>query len=91
MDGGASIDPPRVNHRRPLARPFWAMEVTPAITFPFRGLLTDSEARVLGHGGQPIPHLFAIGADGCFYRNSYFGGLALGLIFGMRAAEADIG
>lgn len=90
MEGEASLDPPRANHRLALGPPFWAMEVTPAITFPFRGLLTDSEGRVMGHDGQPIPHLFAIGADGCFYRNSYFGGLALGLIFGMRAAEAGL-
>jgi succinate dehydrogenase/fumarate reductase flavoprotein subunit len=84
---GALVQPRR-DHRRPLEPPFWAMEVSPAITFPFRGLLTDDEGRVMGENGLPIGCLFAVGADGCFYNKTYFGGLVLGLVFGLRAADA---
>lgn len=90
MSGEGELAPPRANHRRRLEPPFWAMEVCPAITFPFRGLETDSEGRVIGGDGHPIPGLFAAGADGCFYSGTYFGGLALGLVFGLRAADASI-
>jgi len=70
--------------------PFWAMEVTPAITFPFRGLATDPDGRVLDGTGQAIPGLHAVGADASFYRSTYFGGLALGLVFGQRVAAAAL-
>jgi len=86
-----AMQPPRAANRQPLAMaPFWAMEVTPAITFPFRGLATDPDGRVLDGTGQAIPGLHAVGADASFYRSTYFGGLALGLVFGQRVAAAAL-
>jgi len=67
--------------------PFYAMEVTPAITFTHGGLRTDEHARVLGTNGQAIPGLYAVGSDaaGAFSRG-YAGGLANAAVFGLRAA-----
>jgi len=76
-----------------LARPpFYALEVQPTITFPFAGLTVDVDGRVLDFEGAPIPGLFAAGADaGGLQHRRYVGGLALGLVFGPRAAEAALG
>lgn len=69
--------------------PYHLVEAWPAITFTHGGLLIDSDARVLGPSGEPIPGLFAAGADtGGTYFFSYAGGLALALVFGLRAAHA---
>jgi len=82
------LDPPRRAHRRAFEPPYLAMEVEPAITQTFRGLMTDAEARVLDASGTPIPGLLAAGADACFYEKVYFGGLSPGLVFGLRAARS---
>jgi len=72
--------------------PFYAVEVQPSITFPFAGLVVDGDGRVLDETGQAIPGLFAAGADaGGVQHRRYVGGLALGLVFGPRAAEAALG
>jgi succinate dehydrogenase/fumarate reductase flavoprotein subunit len=71
--------------------PYYIVEVQPAITFTFGGLLIDSAARVLGGDGQPVPGLFAAGADaGGLYVRAYAGGLAAALVFGLRAAESAL-
>jgi succinate dehydrogenase/fumarate reductase flavoprotein subunit len=71
--------------------PFHALEVQPAITFTFGGLSVDPDGRVLGRAAAPIPGLFAAGADaGGLQDLRYVGGLALGLVFGPKAAQTAI-
>jgi predicted oxidoreductase len=68
--------------------PYHVVEVWPAITFTLGGLLIDPDARVLDEHGEPVPGLFAAGADsGGTYAYGYAGGLALALVFGLRAAR----
>lgn len=73
--------------------PFEAYGVTCGITFTFGGLAVDSEARVLGEDGVPIPRLFAAGelVGGLFYFNYPGGtGLTSGAAFG-RIAGGNAG
>ena len=88
----AQLDPPRVNDPAPIDQPpFYILDTQPAITFTQVGLLIDGSARVIGQDGTPIPGLLAAGADtgGVFVRG-YAGGLALSLVFGLKAAETAI-
>ena len=87
-----SLDPPRSRHARPLDEPpYFALEVQPAITFPYAGLGSNADAQVLG-GGDVVPGLLAAGVDvGGVYRRGYAGALARGLVFGMRAAMTAAG
>jgi succinate dehydrogenase/fumarate reductase flavoprotein subunit len=81
-------EPARATDATPLLTPpYYVIEVVPAITFTFGGLLIDPDARVLDEAGAPIPGLLAAGADsgGVFHR-AYAGGLANALVFGLRAA-----
>lgn len=89
----AALDIPRSTRPEPFVDPpFHALEVQPAITFPFGGLKVDPDGRVLDRDGAPVPGLFAAGADaGGLQDVRYVGGLALGLVFGPRAARAAIG
>jgi succinate dehydrogenase/fumarate reductase flavoprotein subunit len=84
-----TLDPPRRFDATPIDRPpFYVVEVVPAITFTFGGLVIDEDARVLGADGRPIPGLLAAGADaGGLYVRAYAGGLAAALVFGLRAAQ----
>jgi succinate dehydrogenase/fumarate reductase flavoprotein subunit len=69
--------------------PFHALAVAPCITFTFGGLRVDADGRVLGADGAWIRNLYAAGADaGGLQGPGYVGGLALGLVFGPRVAEA---
>jgi succinate dehydrogenase/fumarate reductase flavoprotein subunit len=69
--------------------PFHALAVAPCITFTFGGLRTDPDGRVLDRDGRWIRNLYAAGADaGGLQGPGYVGGLALGLVFGPRVAEA---
>lgn len=88
----AALDVPRMVRPESLADPpFHALEVQPAITFPFGGLRVDPDGRVLNRDGAPLPGLFAAGADaGGLQDVRYVGGLALGLVFGPRAARTAI-
>jgi succinate dehydrogenase/fumarate reductase flavoprotein subunit len=71
--------------------PFFAIEVQPTITFTLGGLAVDADGRVLDRDGKPVPALFAAGADaGGLQDYRYVGGLALGAVFGPRAAEAAL-
>jgi predicted oxidoreductase len=55
-------------------------------------LRVDPDGRVLDRDGSPVPGLFAAGADaGGLQDVRYVGGLALGLVFGPRAARTAIG
>lgn len=89
----SALDVPRALPPEPLTEPpFYALEVQPTVTFTFGGLAVDPDGRVLDHDGAPISGLFAAGGDaGGLQDYRYVGGLALGLVFGPRAAEAAIG
>ncbi len=68
--------------------PFRALAVRPGITFTLGGIDVDSDLRVLDQGGQPIPELYAAGADaGGTYDRGYMGGLVLGLVQGRDAGR----
>ena len=87
-----SPQPGRTNDARPLTEPpYYVIEVIPAITFSFGGLVIDPQARVLDETGAPIPGLLAAGADagGVFVR-AYAGGLACALVFGLQAAATAL-
>jgi succinate dehydrogenase/fumarate reductase flavoprotein subunit len=79
--------------RRQLANPvttppYYALGVTPGVTFTLGGLPIDEYARVLDRSGHPLPGLYAAGADaGGIHNEQYAGGLCLGLVFGRRAAD----
>ena len=61
--------------------PYYVLEVTPAITFTFGGLLIDRDARVLDGDGEAIPGLLAAGADaGGLYVRAYAGGIAAAMV-----------
>jgi succinate dehydrogenase/fumarate reductase flavoprotein subunit len=69
--------------------PFHALAVAPCITFTFGGLRVDRDGRVLRDDGSWVRNLYAAGADaGGVQGPGYVGGLALGLVFGPRVAEA---
>ena len=86
-DGGH--DPPRRFDAVPIDRPpFYVIETVPAISFTFGGLAIDDRARVLDETGEPIPGLLAAGADaGGVFTKAYAGGLAMALVFALRAAR----
>jgi succinate dehydrogenase/fumarate reductase flavoprotein subunit len=88
----SSLQPPNERHTRVLdTPPYFALEVQPAITFPYAGLTTNADAEVLGENG-PIAGLLAGGVDvGGVYKRGYAGALARGLVFGIRAALTAAG
>jgi succinate dehydrogenase/fumarate reductase flavoprotein subunit len=88
----SAFEIPRAIRPEPMVDPpFHALEVQPAITFTFGGLRVDPDGRVLDRDGAPVAGLFAAGADaGGLQDVRYVGGLALGLVFGSRAARTAI-
>lgn len=69
--------------------PFRALAVRPGITFTLGGIDVDGDLRVLDEAGQPIPSLYAAGADaGGTFEGGYMGGLVLGLVQGRRTGRA---
>lgn len=86
------LDPPRAANRRHLSeRPFYAIEVQPAITFTHGGLRIDARARVLDSQNVPVPGLLAAGADaGGIYHRAYAGGLSMASVFGLTAARTAL-
>jgi succinate dehydrogenase/fumarate reductase flavoprotein subunit len=88
----SALDEPRAMPPEPFVEaPFHALEVQPTVTFTFGGLAVDPDGRVLDRDAAPVPGLFAAGGDaGGLQDYRYVGGLALGLVFGPRAAEAAI-
>lgn len=85
-------EPPRTIDSRPLTEPpYYVVEVIPAITFSFGGILIDPRSRALDAAGKPIPGLFAAGGDaGGLYYRAYAGGLAPALVFGLGAADSAL-
>lgn len=80
--------PPRRLDCQPLVDPpYYVIELIPAITFTFSGVMVDAAARVLDAQGKSIPGLLAAGADiGGLWVRAYAGGAATALVFGLQAA-----
>lgn len=82
------VVPRRSNPNPVITPPFYALGVTPGVTFTLGGLQTNRDAQVLDRSGFPIPGLYASGVDaGGIHNERYAGGLCLGLVFGRRAAK----
>lgn len=90
---GQKVVPPREYDFAPLDRgPYYIIETTPAVTFPFVGIRIGADTSVLRGDGTAIPGLLAAGSDtGGVYRRAYAGGLATALVFGLRAGDAATG
>ncbi|GAA1054912.1 FAD-dependent oxidoreductase [Dietzia natronolimnaea] len=90
---GQKVVPPREYDFAPLDRgPYYIIETTPAVTFPFVGIRIGADTSVLRADGTAIPGLLAAGSDtGGVYRRAYAGGLATALVFGLRAGDAATG
>ncbi|WGM20479.1 FAD-binding protein [Paenarthrobacter sp. OM7] len=87
-----SLDAPLPERPSPLKTgPFRAVELQPCITIPFGGLRVNRDGQVLNRDNQPVPGLFAAGADaGGAQDRRYVGGIIFGLVFGRRAADAAL-
>lgn len=90
--GSTDGEPGRRWNRYPFgAGPYVAFEVRPGITATQGGLRVDASSRVLDRRGQPIPGLFAVGADaGGFYNGGWAGGLSVACVFAMVAVETAL-
>lgn len=88
VESGAPLAPERREHREPiLEAPFYAVEVSPAITFPYGGLSVNAKAQVLATSGECIDGLLAAGSDvGGIMGPDYTGGLCTSGAFALRAA-----
>lgn len=76
----------------PLSRPpYYAVEVVPSDIGTCGGLVTDADGRVLGHGEEPIPGLYATGnITATVLGRHYLGAgasIANTMVFGYRAAR----
>ena len=68
-----------------------AVRVAPGITHTIGGLRVDERARVLNEVGEPVPALYAAGADvGGISTGGYASGLAAALVLGRIAAESTL-
>ena len=75
--------------------PFYAVQIVPGSLGSFAGLKTDAAARVLNTMGEPIPGLFAVGADMASIMGGNYpaGGITLGpgMTFGYIAGRVLAG
>ena len=94
-DGLGRLNPPRSVHKFAalpiVAPPFYAIPVTPGITYTMGGVRIDTHARVLDAGGNPLPGVYAAGSvtggiEGGPHAG-YVGGLCKAAVTGLRAAE----
>jgi succinate dehydrogenase/fumarate reductase flavoprotein subunit len=86
--GEQPVGPARAENRIACTHPpYYAMVVTPSLTFPFGGIRVDDRARVLRTGSDaPIGGLLAAGVDiGDVYAENYGGGHSLAGAFALRA------
>ena len=85
-----TLRPPRSRLRVGLSEPpFSVIEVTPAITFSYGGVITDEDGHALDRTGKKVQGLYAAGADiGRLYARGYAGGLSRSLVFGLRSGSA---
>ena len=84
----AALGVPLTRDARLAESPYAAVLVAPGVTHTTGGLRVDAQARVLGEDGEPVPGLYAAGADaGGISTGGYSSGLASALVFGRIAAE----
>ncbi|OSY37067.1 MULTISPECIES: FAD-dependent oxidoreductase [Pseudonocardia] len=90
LAAGGEPGPARSILPRPLDEPpYYVIETTAAITFPFAGIEVDGRGRVRSADGGVVDGLHAAGADaGGLYRNAYAGGLVPAVVLGLAAADA---
>lgn len=86
---GQNLSVPKTGGLIPLnTPPFYAIRTLPGITFTYGGAKVNNRAEVLDTANQPIPGLYASGADcGGIYTKGYTGGLCIGLAFGHIAGQ----
>jgi succinate dehydrogenase/fumarate reductase flavoprotein subunit len=66
--------------------PFHAVPVRPGVTFTEGGVKVNQDCNALDRSGRPVPGLFVAGVDvGAISIEGYIGGLAAGLVTGLRA------
>ncbi|MCY3895977.1 MAG: FAD-binding protein, partial [Chloroflexi bacterium] len=80
---------PRSGGLQPLdSPPFRAIRCLPGATFTYGGARSNERAQILDLAGEPIPGLFAAGADvGGLYTRGYTGGLSVGVAYGRIAGR----
>jgi succinate dehydrogenase/fumarate reductase flavoprotein subunit len=90
--GTTAGEPPHRRFRGALTRPpYFAVEVQPTITFSHGGIGVDTDCRVLGQDGAPVPGLLAAGVDtGGTFHGGYAGGLAMSTVTGLTAARTAL-
>jgi len=85
-DPGMLPVPRRHGLHRCATAPFYAVPVRPGITFTEGGVRADRDCRALDDVGNPVEGLYVAGADvGAVSIEGYVGGLAPGLMTGLRA------
>jgi tricarballylate dehydrogenase len=94
LDGAGTrgLQPPKSNWALPLIHPpFAAFPLRPGITFTYRGVAVDEQARVLQRGGRPFANLYAAGeimAGNILTRGYLAGvGMTIGAVFGRLAGR----
>lgn len=93
----AGLDPPKSHWAQRIdTPPYHGIAMRPGITFTYRGVRVDEDARVLRSDGTPFPNLFAAGEimSGNILSTGYLGGFGMtigtvwGRIAGGNAARA---
>ena len=86
---GQTLSIPKTGGLIPLnTPPYYAIRTRPGITFTYGGAKINPQAQVIDKNDQPIPGLYAAGADcGGIYTRGYTGGLCMGLAYGLIAGE----
>ncbi len=86
---GQTLSIPKTGGLIPLnTPPYYAIRTLPGITFTYGGAKVNAQAQVINKNDQPIPGLYAAGADcGGIYTQGYTGGLCMGLAYGLIAGE----
>ncbi|MFI8632374.1 FAD-binding protein [Microbacterium sp. NPDC077663] len=83
---GVAVSP---EGRAPQTPPYYALQVSPGITFPYGGIETDADGAVLSRDGRVISGLFAAGSDiGGISQGDYAGGIGPGFITGEWAGSS---
>ena len=86
--GGVATPSRRYDDRPPAEPPYYVVEASPAVTFPFAGIRIDASGRVLDGDARPVPGLLAVGSDtGGLYVGAYAGGIAPAVVFALAAAD----